>query len=116
MKKDELLEKLRNSNRNENDFCNIVTENGIDYIFHHISEEAFVSGYIIAKVDEGFLVIPYTDILVKNGHKQLDPDNAKLLDLAYISELISEIENDYKNKIEFFNKGIFEISFDNMSL
>ena len=88
MKKEELIKKLRQVGSSEHD----LSELGVEYIIHHCSEEAEVSGYAVVKVEEGALLIPYHEVLPYDGYEQLVIDEARLIDGETLSLILDELQ------------------------
>jgi hypothetical protein len=105
MKKDLLLKRLKEEGANER----TLSECGLNYIIHNVSDEFAVGGYAVIKVEEGTLLIPYGEVLPHeaDGYEQFYVDKAKLIDKEAIETIYEELllklnyfKNTFMNDIE----------------
>lgn len=97
---------------NKEDFLNsfdsnLITERDLSnsnepYVIHHISDEAGVSGYAIVSVTEGTLLLPYTNVLVKEEYEQFNLEDARLIDKDDLLAILGEMESQVKNFKKMF--------------
>lgn len=96
IKKDEVLEALRTHGGNEKALANLMN----DYIIIPYPYEEDVTsglripiGYALIQVAEGYLRMPYYKFLCDHGYEQFDLEEAKIVEVPSVIELVTTAED-----------------------